>query len=156
MDANFKTQLALAAGLAKQSKLDQAIVALKSLDETYDKNEIVLGMLGGIYFQLGMADRACTCYLQVLQINPSNGLASLQLGLAYTSLGKPDDALSAWQALLKDPKDFMGHFHSGVTLLELGKIKDAYELFAVAETNMPENHPYRQKLEELTTTYMSD
>lgn len=73
--------LGLAAAAAKQGDLESAIVHLKELLAADPRHEIALGLLAGIYAQLKMSDRAVALYRQVLEINPGNPLARLQLSL---------------------------------------------------------------------------
>lgn len=156
MDDNFKHQLGLAAKLVKGSQFDQAIIVLKSLHETYRQDQLVLGMLAGIYFQIGMVDRAENYYQKVLDINPANTLALLQLGLAQVELHRPEEAISTWSAMLTEPKDFLAHFHTGLTLLKMGRGDEALGYLLTAKENMPLEHPYQSKLDEILSSYTSD
>jgi tetratricopeptide (TPR) repeat protein len=153
---NFRIQLGLAAQLVKKNQLDQAISVLKALDETYDKDQLVLGMLAGLYFQIGMLERAEIYYKKALGINPRNGLALLQLGLAQVELSRPEDALETWRPMLDDPNDFLAHFHTGLTLLKIGRASEALDYLSIAKENMPANHPYQEKVDEIISSYTSD
>jgi tetratricopeptide (TPR) repeat protein len=141
VDNNFKNQLGLAAKLVKDRQFDHAISVLKALDESYDEDQLVLGMLAGVYFQIGMVDRAELYYKKALSINPRNNLALLQLGLAQVELGRPEDALDTWRPMLDIPQDFLAHFHTGLTLLKIGRADDALDYLITAKENMPTEHP---------------
>jgi predicted Zn-dependent protease len=58
-----------------------AVEGLKCLLAEHPDNEVVAGLLGAAYFQIGLPDRAQALFERVLQINPDNALARTQLTL---------------------------------------------------------------------------
>jgi predicted Zn-dependent protease len=58
-----------------------AVEGLKGLLAEHPDNEIVAGLLGAAYFQIGLPERAQTLFERVLEINPNNALAQAQLAL---------------------------------------------------------------------------
>ncbi len=156
MNDHFKLQLVLAAGLVKKKQFDQALSVLKAMDETYGQDELVLGMMAGVYFQIGMVERAEFHYRKVLNLNPNNGLALLQLGLAQIALDRPAAAVVVWRPLLLDQQNFMAYFHTGLALLEMGRQQEAIDHLLIATANMPADHPYREKAEELILSATRD
>ena len=68
------------------------MVHLKDVLRVEPDHEIANGMLGGIYAELKMPERATACYEQVLASNPRNVLARFQLGLLQPSGGRRQEA----------------------------------------------------------------
>ena len=68
------------------------MVHLKDVLRVEPDHEIANGMLGGIYAELKMPERATACYEQVLASNPRNVLARFQLGLLQLSGGRRQEA----------------------------------------------------------------
>lgn len=142
-----------ATALAKSGDFEGAIVKLKALIESHPLHEIALGMLAGIYAQIGMHDRAIEYFRRVLKINPENPLARFQLGLSQLSSGQPADALNAWKPALKNPDDFLVRFYSGLALMQLERPAEARPLLEEAAQQMPKNHALYPQLTELLTGF---
>ncbi len=156
VDTEYKGQLALATNLAKDRQFDQAIVILKSLVSENSKDEIVLGLLASIYFQIGMEEHAKDFYLKILTVNPENALAAFQLGLAQLSTGQAQEAVDTWAPLLKNEQEFMAHFHTGLAFLELERPVEALNVLQIARLNMPKSHPLFEKADEIIASLEND
>jgi len=89
---DVRDALSLAAASARQGELEAAMVHLKEVLSAAPDHEIANGMLGGIYAQLKMPERAKAHYERVLATNPHNVLALFQLGLLQLELKKPAEA----------------------------------------------------------------
>ena len=139
--------LAEAVEQAKQGDLDQAIVTLKSLLQDNPNHEIALGMLGGIYAQINMHDRAIANFNAALAINPNNHLARLHLGMSLIETQKPSEAVAELEPLLELPGDFAGHYFAGIAHLQTGANDIALNLFEKAAENMPTDNPHYQDLQ---------
>lgn len=140
---------ALATESVKQRNFEQAILQLKTFLAQEPKNEIALGMLAAVYTEIKMTDRAAEYYRRVLAINPTNPLACLQLGLLQLAARHSNDVLQTWRACLKEPDDFLGHYYSGLALLQLERTTDARTMLAEASRRMPEDHPLSADLQNL-------
>jgi tetratricopeptide (TPR) repeat protein len=141
--------LSLATACARRGELESAMLHLKELLEADPDHEIAAGMLGGIYAQLNMTERAIGCYRRVLAINPQNVLARFQLGLVQLTSGHPREAVDTLRPCLADKGDFLAHFHSGLALLELNRPEEAHPLLTYAAQRMPADHALRKRLHEL-------
>ena len=142
-----------ATALAQNGEFDGAIEKLKELIDAHPAHEIALGMLAGIYAQIGMHDRAIEYFQRVLETNPENPLARLQMGLCQLSSGKPTEALDTWKPALADPEDFLARFHSGLALLQLKRPAEAHQLLEAAERQMPKNHALYPQLAEILAAF---
>ena len=109
-------------------------------------------MLAGIYAEIKMTDRAMEYYRRVLAINPANPLARFQLGLLQLSTRQPQEALDTWGASLKDPDEFMAHFHSGMALIQLQRLEEARSFLEQTAQRMPKDHWLYSQLKHLLET----
>jgi tetratricopeptide (TPR) repeat protein len=134
---------------ASAGDFEQAIIDLKALLEIDPAHEIGQGMLGAIYAQLNMRERAMACFRRVLEKNPSNALARLHLGLLQLSSAQLDEAIETFQASLGSPGDYLVHFHSGLALLQLQKPAQARKLLENAAQRMPKGHALYPQLQTL-------
>jgi tetratricopeptide (TPR) repeat protein len=141
--------LGLAAACAKQGDLEGAILHLKEALSVEPDHEIANGMLGGIYAELKMPERATACYERVLARNATNVLARFQLGLLQLSGGRAREAVATLRPNLSDDKEFLAHFYSGVALRELGKGGEARVLLERAAQRMPADHALYPQLQDL-------
>jgi tetratricopeptide (TPR) repeat protein len=146
---DVREALSLAAACAKRGDLEAAIAHLKNLLGAAPDHEIANGMLGGIYAELKMPERATVCFERVLATNPRNVLARFQLGLLQLNGGHPQEALDTLRPNLADNTEFLAHFYSGVALLELKKPGEARVLLQQAAQRMPADHPLHSQLQGL-------
>lgn len=101
--------MSLAAASAKRGDLQAAIVHLKELLSAAPDHEIANGMLGGIYAELKMPERATAYYERVLATNPHNPLALLQLGLLLLEQKPAEARVLLRQAAQQLPADHPVH-----------------------------------------------
>ena len=111
---DVREALGLAAACAKRGALEAAIAHLKDLLGAAPDHEIANGMLGGIYAELKMPERATACYERVLATNPRNVFARFPLGLLQRNGGRPQEALDTLRPNLSDNTEFLAHFYSGL------------------------------------------
>jgi len=151
---DVREPLTRAVEAARHKDFGAALGHLKSLLATDPRNVVALGMLAGIYAEIKMADRAESCYLEVLEIDPTNILARYQLGLLKLQTGRAREAIDAWEPSLRDPADYLAHFHSALAYAALGENTRARELLDQAARYMPATHalcaPLRDLRQKLT------
>lgn len=133
--------LSKAAEHAKQGQFDKAIVTLKELLERSPKHEIATGMLGGMYAQIGMHQRAVVFFDKALSINSNNHLALLHLGMSQIELQNTVQAVDTLKPLLALEGDFAAHYFSGIAYMRLGRNDDALAMFRQAAQTMPKDNP---------------
>lgn len=135
---------------------DQALVLLKNLIRGEPRHELAIGMLGGVYAQLKMHDRAIETFRKVLELNPTNALARFQMGLSQLTLGQPVEAIATWKPLLAGPDDFLAHFYSALALAQTGHPGEAKLLLHTAAARMPKNHEAYPQLLALQSVLGAD
>jgi len=76
--------------------------------------------------QRGNLDEAVSEYQQVLQLDPKNAVAHLNLGMVYGRQGKPKDEISEYRkALSVDPDFAQAYFHLGLAYYEQGNLDES-------------------------------
>lgn len=141
--------LQLATTSTKEGDFEHALIHLKTLIATNPKHEIALGMLAAVYAELKMIDHAVDHYRRVLGVNPENPLARLQLGILQLAAKRPQDVLETWKPTLKDTDDFLGHYYSGLALLQLERSTEARTMLEESARRMPEDHVLYPQLKEM-------
>lgn len=148
-DQGKHDKLIEAARHAEAGEFEQAIILLKDLMHHEPRHELAIGMLGGLYAQIDLHERAIEHFRRVLQINPKNALAGFQLGLSLMTVGRPEEAIATWKLLLLNGDDFLAHFYSALVLTQMGRAAEAKPLLATAAARMPNNHAAYPQLLEL-------
>lgn len=106
-------------------------------------------MLGALYAQIGLYDRAKETLGKAVRLNPAEHTASFQLGLLHLTSGDAAQAKSAWQPLDALPSDhFLNLFRTGLIALvedRFAECIDALERGIAANTlNEPLNEDMRK------------
>lgn len=134
---------------AQQGDYESAVVLLKSLLADHPGHPIATGMLGAIYLQIGMHQKASRAFRRLLDDDPANPLARFQLGMTRMAQGLPGEAVDTWQPLLDADGEFMANFHSALALLQLRQPDRARPLLEKAGVHMPVEHPLYPELARL-------
>ena len=138
--AEKDAQLTAAARSTEQGDFEGAMTQLKALIGAQPRHELAIGMLAGVYAQIGMHDRAIEHFREVLAINPDNALARFQLGLSQLTSAQAAEAIETWKPALKSRDDFLSRFYSGLALMQLYQPDEARTLLREAEKRMPKDH----------------
>ena len=133
----------------REGRYKDALMHLKRIVADRPDDPIAIGMLAGVYADLGMKDDARQHFDQILATDPENPLARYQRGVLDFEAGELDSALQFWRPLLDTEQDFMGHFYSALALMQLGRLSDVRGLLETARDRMPGDHPLQQQLEKL-------
>lgn len=128
----------LATLVAEQGRLAEAqslLERLLAIDSTYVD---ALERLGAVLVAMGRADRGLP-YLERADNAAPSAETSVSLGTAYASLGRPDDAASAFRrALQLDPTRTDALVFLGSVLTEQGRATDALPSLEEAVRRQPE------------------
>ena len=122
---------------------------LKGILAADPSHELANGMLGSIYAELGMTDKAVQAFLQALNTNPQNPLARFQMGLVLLTAQRYQEAIDAFAPMLVVEGEFLAHFHSALALIALDRPSQARPLLQQANQNMPASHPLYGTLQQL-------
>src|SRR5437867_8610611 len=127
---------------ALPSKEESIVKEIESLQKTIDdhpRDSRSLLRLGNLYYDLKMFPRAVMMYDRLLEIQPSNADARVDLGTSYFEMGLTDSTHRAEyletagkeirQALTYSPKHQLAHYNLGMVSLHSGDIEEAKEWF---------------------------
>jgi len=103
LDAQELMFLALRA--MEQDRDDDAIRMLKQALLLEPESGILHHLLGAMYAQIGMIDRAVEEMTQACAYNPQLDMARFQLGMLHFTSANIDAATAAWAPLLERPED---------------------------------------------------
>jgi tetratricopeptide (TPR) repeat protein len=91
--------LSLAMEASSRAKYDDAITLLKRLVARNPQHARAHYLLGSIYAQIAMFDRAEASMAEALRLEPELAPARFQLGLLYVTSYRPVEAEQTWAAL---------------------------------------------------------
>lgn len=127
----------------------QAVDCLKRCLTLEPDNPEATHMLGALYAQIGLYDRAKETLSRAVRLQPAEHTASFQLGLLHLTSGDVTQAKSAWQALDALPSDhFLNLFRTGLIALVEDRFSDCVDFLergvAANTINEPLNEDMRK------------
>ncbi len=133
LDEEFLYHLSRGSDLLSKGEAEPARASLERALELRAKDPKVLGLLGQAYYRLGLFERAAEVYARLVDDNPVEPGARVNLGLANLKAKHYDEAvkqLSIAVDLQPGHKKAMGYL--GLALLESGEVATARDWFARA------------------------
>ena len=119
--------------LARQGRMDEAIVALKQAVAAQLDHADAHYNLGVIYQGQGNLDQAAGCYAQALAAKPDYFQAHNNLGFVLAGLGRFDEAVSTYhKALAINGQSPDVHNNLGLALQEMGHTQQAVDSYHAA------------------------
>jgi len=129
LDAQELLHLGLYA--AQRDEPQQAIECLKRCLELNPQSAPATYMLGALYAQIGLYDRAKLTLARAIELNPTEHTASFQLGLLYLTSGELELARATWSRLDVLPaENFLNLFREGIQALVADEFTRCAELLA--------------------------
>lgn len=120
----------LAIDALQRSERDKALAYIKESVELEPTSQNVY-LLGTMYADLKMFDRAIEAYTAVLDADPELLIAWLQLGLIRLLMGEREQACADWNSLRSLPDDhFLAYFGRGLTAFANDDLKTARDLLS--------------------------
>jgi tetratricopeptide (TPR) repeat protein len=87
----------------------KAIDAYTKYNELNPNNPNVWTDLGVMYRRIGQFDRAISAFDRAIELNPEHPQSWFNKGVVYLhDLNQPDEAVKAWEELIKIAPDFRG------------------------------------------------
>jgi tetratricopeptide (TPR) repeat protein len=99
-DPGFARRLNEALKLRSAHKYDEAKEILLALAEEYEDSAPVFGILGDVYWRLGLLNEAIPCFVRASELSPQSELASLGLFHCLWESGQTDLALDEMERFL--------------------------------------------------------
>jgi len=118
----------------RQRRLPEAAATYEKALEMLPNDPRTLVSLGGVYLAMGDAPRSLTLFEQANRIAPT-GLALMNMGTAYYSMGRFTQAVDAYSAAaVLDANSLVLHGNLGDTYLRLNRTEDAKSEFTIARS----------------------
>ena len=132
---NDKQQLALTKdqvdsvmNLYSSGKVNEAIDAIKALNENYPNVPLLFNLLGACYNTLGQLDAAAKMFKTALTIKPDYAEAYFNHGIVLRELGQFDLAIESYKAAIDlIPNYPEAHNKLGITYIDLKQYDSAIE-----------------------------
>lgn len=151
--SNWQVQMHLGIALLDEGKQEEAIPHFKEVLRTESRfspaSKIAHYHLGLSYLQLGNLARAVDHFQYALWIDPDYLKARYNLAVAFTQMGKIDDAIAQYRFVVQKKRDIPPEVFNnfGVMLLRHGETGEAIEQFRQLLELQPNNIVARRNLE---------
>jgi uncharacterized protein (AIM24 family) len=133
LEADFQRLLAHGGAAASRGELDLAREALEDALAIHARDPQVLGLLGQVFYRLGRFEDAAVAWQRLVDDNPVEPGARVNLGLAWLKARKYQDAVKQLKiALDLNPDHRKAAGYLGLAWLELGRPETAREWFLQA------------------------
>src|SRR5512137_1837748 len=130
IDEEFQRLLALAGEASKRGDLEGAREALEDALAIRSRDPQVLGMLGQVFYRLGRYDDAAIAWQRLVDDNPVEPGARVNLGLAWMKARQYEEAIKQLRiALDLNPEHRKAAGYLGLAWLEVGQPAQARECF---------------------------
>ena len=101
--------------------LFQAAIVLEKLAESFPDHAYTLRLLGNLYFDMGIPEKAVTYYRKYLDIHPDDPNVRTDLGTQLLRLEKMDEAIAEYQTAIGLFPDFYNtHFNLSIAYERMG------------------------------------
>ena len=133
LEADFKRLLAHGGEAASRGELDLAREALEDALAIHSRDPQVLGLLGQVFYRLGRYEDAAIAWQRLVDDNPVEPGARVNLGLAWLKARQYDEAVKQLKiALDLNPDHRKAAGYLGLAWLELGRPETARDWFLQA------------------------
>jgi len=133
-----KEQVDSVIALYSSGKINETIIAIKALNESYPNVPLLFNILGACYKKLKLIDAAAKMFLTAITLKPDYAEAHFNYGVTLRDSGQTDLAVESYRkaiAFLPNYPD--AHNNLGSSLLELDQYEDAVEHFEWAIAYKP-------------------
>ena len=118
-----KEQVDLVMGLYNDGSINEAIDAIKALNEDYPNVPLLFNLLGACYNNLGQFAAAAQFFESAFKIKPDYAEAYMNHGTALREAGQFDLAVNSFiKAIELLPNYSEAHNKLGITLLDLNRV----------------------------------
>jgi len=139
-----KQQIDSVIALYSSGHFNEAIDAIKALNEEFPNVPLFFNILGACYKALGQLEESVRMFETAIVIKPDYAEAYKNLGISLKSLGHLDVAVKNFkQAIMIESRYADAYYNLAITLKELGQLNDAvksYEKLLTLNPNFAEAH----------------
>ena len=134
-----KEQVDSVIALYSSGKINEAIDAIKVLNENYPNVPLLYNILGACYKTLGQLEASIKMFETAVAIKPDYAEVYNNLGITHMQLRQLDAAVNSYEKAIAIQLDFAeAHNNLGITLKELGQLNAAVKSYEKALAIKPD------------------
>lgn len=142
--------LSLARVDIEKGELELALRKLKTIVSSPAPDPEAIAMTARLYAQLGLLNRARTCFEQYLSLHPDSLNEKFQLGMVHFDSGQPIEAANLWEQVLASfPAHPPALHYMGLLSAQQNRIPDARRHLEVLLETAPSDNLYFQRSKDL-------
>lgn len=131
-------------------RVEEALLKLKAVISGPDAIAEALPYAARVYAQLGLMEKARSCYQRYLEARPDAVLESFELGITYFESGQKAEAKKIWERLLgSQPTHPPTLFYSGLLAAQEGRMPEAQRNLDVLFKSTPADNLYVTRARDL-------
>ena len=147
-----KEQISYVMTLYSSGKINEAIAAIKTLNEDFPNVPLLFNILGACYQSLKQFDASIKMFETAVSLKPDYAEAHFNLGVALKVSGRPNLAIESYKKAIALLPNYLGaHNNLGNALKQIGKLEEAVISYQNAIAIKPD---YVEAYNNLGLTFM--
>ena len=147
-----KEQISSVMNLYSSGKINEAIVAIKALNEVFPNVPLLFNILGACYQSLKQFDASIQMFETAVSLKPDYAEAHFNLGIVLKVSGRPNLAVESYKKAIALLPNYLGaHNNLGNALKQIGRLEEAVVSYQNAITIKPD---YAEAYNNLGITFM--
>ena len=148
-----KEQINTVMTLYSSGKINEAIAAIKALNENFPNVPLLFNILGACYQSLKQFDASIKMFETAVSLKPDYAEAHFNLGVVLKVSGRPNLAVESYKKAIELLPNYLGaHNNLGNALKQIGKLEEAVISYQNAIAIKPD---YAEAYNNLGITFMS-
>ena len=148
-----KEQINTVMTLYSSGKINEAIAAIKALNEDFPNVPLLFNILGACYQSLKQFDPSIKMFETAVSLKPDYAEAHFNLGVVLKVSGRPNLAVESYKKAIELLPNYLGaHSNLGNALKQIGKLEEAVTSYQNAIAIKPD---YAEAYNNLGITFMS-
>ena len=126
-------QLEFIIALYNNGQINEAVTAIKALNQEHPNVPMLFNILGACYKSLGQADGALQMFETATKIKPDYAEAFFNIGVIYQELIQSDSAIISYKKAIELVSNYPdAHNNLGIVYLDINQLDSAIEHFELA------------------------
>ena len=147
-----KEQISSVMNLYSSGKINEAIVAIKALNEVFPNVPLLFNILGACYQSLKQFDASIQMFETAVSLKPDYAEAHFNLGIVLKVSGRPNLAVESYKKAIALLPNYLGaHNNLGNALKQMGQLEEAVVSYQNAIAIKPD---YAEAYNNLGITFM--
>jgi len=148
-----KEQINAVMNFYSNGKINEAIVAIKALNEDFPNVPLLFNILGACYQSLKQFDASIKMFETAVSLKPDYAEAHFNLGVVLKVSGRPNLAVESYKKAIELLPNYLGaHNNLGNALKQIGRLEEAVISYQNAIAIKPD---YAEAYNNLGITFMS-